>query len=275
MPVDSASFAQASTTKANVPVKHVPTVSAYDSWAKVYDTDGNILQKVDDLQLESLLPEFLGLIKPENPGNNVRIVDLGCGTGRNTLKIIQRDSTYGRLVTGIDASRGMLDLADKKLSTVISSQSDTEYRLVQHDFLNQDDPNAAPILLEPAQVHDALLSTLVLEHFPLEPFFATIRSLIRPGGVVLLTNMHSEMGSISQAGFVSTDENGQAIKVRGTSWAHSVAETVDAAKRSGLHLAGEALERAVTEDMLPLLGLRGKKWVEVKVWYGMILIREE
>ena len=268
---------QPSMTNTEIPVKYLPTVSAYDSWAKVYDTDGNILQKVDDLELETLLPEFLALLKPELAGNEIRIADLGCGTGRNTLKLVHSDSTQPRLVTGIDASRGMLALADKKLSAAVSSQEcqhDTVYRLVQHDFLNQDDVNAAPVLLNPAQIHDGLLSTLVLEHFPLEPFFTTVRSLVRPGGVVILTNMHSEMGSISQAGFINVDEHGQEVKVRGTSWAHGAAETADAARRAGFSLAGNVLERAVSEDMLPLLGPRAKKWVGIKVWYGMILIRE-
>lgn len=277
MATDSKPFAEASTATAKVPVKYVPTVSAHDSWMSVYDTDGNILQATDDMELETLLPKFLSLVEPASPGADVHIVDLGCGTGRNTLKLIQDPTTQRRVILGIDASPEMLALADQKLSTLVASREKdgTTYSLLQHGFLNSDHPNAAPNLLDLAQSHDALLATLILEHFPLKPFFVTVRSLIRPGGVVLLTNIHPDLGSISQAGFVSADGNGHAIKIRGTSWAHGVEETAAAAKNAGFRVLGDILEGAVTEDMLPVLGARGRKWIGVKVWYGMILVRED
>jgi len=267
MPIDSPDLSEASTGKAKIPVKYISTVEAYDSWASVYDTDGNILQRIDDLELETLLPQFLSLVK-SNGKEQVSIVDFGCGTGRNTIKLLQRTSATPHLITGIDASRGMLELAKKKATEYALTE---RVNFLQHDFLDTEDVQRAPKLLEPPQHFDALISTLVLEHLPLDAYFAVVHSLLRLGGVALITNMHPEMGSISQAGFVGTDENGQPIKVRGHSWAHGVEDTVKSAGNHGLQLVGEVGERKVTDDILELLGPRAKKWNGVNVWYGMML----
>ena len=71
------------------------TISAeelYQNWASTYDTDGNVLQAVDDVQLRSLLPRFVDLLYQNRHGgssNQLRIPDLGCGTCRNTLNLTQ------------------------------------------------------------------------------------------------------------------------------------------------------------------------------------------
>ncbi|KAF7570986.1 hypothetical protein PtrSN002B_002188 [Pyrenophora tritici-repentis] len=44
------------------PVQHMHTQAAYNEWASIYDTDGNILQAIDDLELSSLLPGLLSSI---------------------------------------------------------------------------------------------------------------------------------------------------------------------------------------------------------------------
>ena len=118
------------------------------------------------------------------------------------------------------------------------------------------------------------MPTLVLEHFPLAAFAALVRALVRPAGLVLLSNMHPDMGARSQAGFVSTDDEGRQVKIRGRSWVHGVAETVDGLAAEGLRVVGEVGERAVTQDILGLVGERGGKWVGCKVWYGMVLRRK-
>lgn len=112
---------------------------------------------------------------------------------------------------------------------------------------------------------DAVISVLVLEHIPLEDFFRTVARLLRPGGWLLVTNMHPDMGARSQAGFRS----GTGAKVRGRSFVHGVAETMDAARRCGF-VAGPPMMRevAVEGEMVQWLGPRAEKWVGVNVWYG-------
>jgi hypothetical protein len=83
------------------------------------------------------------------------------------------------------------------------------------------------------------------------------------------------MGARSQAGFVEMDQQGRRAKVRGKSWVHSVAETVDEAKAQGFDVVGNVGETEVKEDMIEMLGERGGKWVGTKVWYGMVLSRRD
>ena len=118
-----------------------------------------------------------------------------------------------------------------------------------------------------SQGADGLISTLVLEHVPLSAFFHAAAALLRPGGVFLLTNMHSDMGGISQAGFVHPVTK---IKIRPTSYAHTIPDVLNAAREAGFEVLGDEgmKEVAVTEDMVESLGPRGRKWVGVQCWFG-------
>lgn len=97
--------------------------------------------------------------------------------------------------------------------------------------------------------------------------------MLKPGGVLLLTNMHSDMGAISQAGFVD-ETTGE--KVRPTSYAHTMESVLDEAAKWGLEPIGgpDCLqERIVTEEMVKGLGPRSRKWVGVKCWFGGIFTK--
>ncbi|EKG15612.1 Methyltransferase type 12 [Macrophomina phaseolina MS6] len=271
------------------------TTAAYDAWAAVYDEDGNVLQGIDDLELEGLLPAFLrksvGVVEGGEEARRVlRVLDLGCGTGRNTEKVVGWAIGRGekeRLtveVVGVDASKGMLDKAKAKLTPLLEDADGTNLSLLNHDpFQNTPTATLPPPLASPFH---AVMSTLVLEHLPLPVFFETLASLLAPGGYALVTNMHPEMGAKSQAGFVSKDAEGRTIKVRGKSWAYGVQETVEAAKVVGLEtvdvLADEGesrseakgvRERGIDEALIKSgkIGERGWKWVGVKVWYGFVV----
>ena len=115
---------------------------------------------------------------------------------------------------------------------------------------------------------DAVVSTLVLEHVPLNAFFATLAALLRRRGVALVTNMHEEMGRRSQAGFV----NEQGVKVRGSSFVYSVQETIDTARGAGFEVLS-VMEREMSKGDVEggKVGARGWKWVGTKVWYGLVL----
>ncbi|KAI0404400.1 putative methyltransferase [Xylaria palmicola] len=245
-------------------VRYVSTNDAYDRWAKVYDSDGNFLQALDDMELKTLFPRFLTSIKSPEPW---RIVDLGCGTGRNTALLLGVPSSE---IIALDSSKGMLEVAKTRLSGSDAAASGTTS--LRFDIFDMLATSAAPACVAP-HTADAVISTLVAEHVPLPAFFAHVAQLLRPGGVLLLTNMHSEMGSISQAGFVDA-ATGE--KIRPTSYAHTVEDVVTEARRHGLEAEedGEGtgiLERAVGEDMVGRLGPRSKKWVGVTCWFGGIL----
>ncbi|KAK3213716.1 hypothetical protein GRF29_28g703060 [Pseudopithomyces chartarum] len=258
-------------------VQHISTRDAYNQWASVYDTDGNMLQAIDDLELEQLLPELLNLgsvgSKSLAVARKLELLDLGCGTGRNTAKLLTHPWAQPVFVRAIDFSSRMLDIAEKKLLTLHEENKMVDLMLNQADcFPTVTDKSASPVPnVEGLGTFDIVISTLVLEHVPLQDYFATLAVLVKKGGYALVTNMHSEMGRISQAGFV----NAEGVKVRGTSFAHTPEMTVEAAREAGFEIMN-VKERTMTEADVKggRVSERGWKWVGTQVWYGLMLRRQ-
>ncbi|KAJ5493851.1 hypothetical protein N7463_009938 [Penicillium fimorum] len=267
--------------------QYVDTVEAYDKWAEVYDTDGNFLQRLDTIEMHSLLPQFIDRVsrrfQPETENTEAKtrstLVDLGCGTGRNTIQLLSALSTANKAssftVIGLDASRGMLDVARTATREYVKSATETDVELGILDLLQ---PISRTQLLSSLYGAGAVgvISTLVLEHIPLERFFAAAAGIMRSGGYLLVTNMHAEMGMRSQAGF--TDRRG--VKVRPTSYCHDIPDVLDAAREAGFEVekvvgagADGVVVRGVDEQLGDVLGARAKKWVGVKVWFGVCFVK--
>ncbi|KAL1983844.1 hypothetical protein VTN96DRAFT_9845 [Rasamsonia emersonii] len=275
-------------------IEYVDTIQAYDQWAEIYDTDGNFLQALDTIEMRSLIPSFLSRIMKEgnppleeNDGSSSRcipklklkLIDLGCGTGRNTLQLLAFAPSDAEIV-GLDASRGMLDVARGAVerwflqSSSSSSRNMSRVTLQQYDLLLSLSQQQCP-----ARDASGIISTLVLEHIPLDMFFAHATSLLRPGGYLLVTNMHADMGALSQAGFVDR-ASGKKIRPE-RSYCHRVPDVIAAAAQEGFEVvvlndenttgdgAEGVRERSVTEEMVDVLGPRARKWVGVTVWFGV------
>ena len=242
-------------------IRNLETTAAYDLWSEVYDTDGNFLQILDSIEMQSLLPQMLSLIKAPTPW---RIVDLGCGTGRNTCKLLENSDV---MVIGLDASARMIEVARSKLSECMNcisglSTGPKELQLRLYDLLTEPSPPSC------ALDADGVISTLVLEHIPLPIFFHALHQMLRPGGIALITNMHSEMGNISQAGFLDPQTG---LKVRPQSYAHRLEDVLAEARDQRFDLVGDVLETRVDEKMHEKLGVRARKWIGVMVWFGFII----
>src|SRR5262245_53664676 len=92
---------------------NLSTRAGYDRWATVYDHDGNPLQALEEPRVWALLGEVRGL----------RVLDLGCGTGRHAIPL----AAAGAHVTALDFSDGMLAVArDKPGADAV--------RFIQHDL---------------------------------------------------------------------------------------------------------------------------------------------
>lgn len=273
-------------------IRYLPTTEAYDRWAAVYDTDGNFLQALDSIEMSALLPRFISAIASSAPATSPeggwKLVDLGCGTGRNTARLLDlappsRDGATGGVgeVIALDASAGMLEVASARLRRPGTAGSRLpRLTLAVFDLLAPPGADDLPEAVLAAGGADGVVSTLVLEHVPLPAFFAHAARALRPGGVLLLTNMHAEMGALSQAGFV---DPATAEKIRPVSYAHGIRDVVEEARRCGLvvippgdaHEGDEASlyvegvrEVRVTEGMVERLGPRSRKWVGVTCWFG-------
>lgn len=256
--------------------------------SQVYDTDGNILQAIDDSLFPGLLAHAFSLL---GGAHRITITELGCGTGRNTTKLLDYNAPYTKEkikheqgqketvrikdIFALDLSPGMLSLANKRWEEVVTSSSSAIHTpTIQFMEFNALDPNPA-ISESLAEKADLVISTLVLEHLPVDVFFKTVRSFIKPtGGYVVLTNMHADMGRRSRAGFLD-EETG--TKLQGTSFVYEIEEVVEEGRKWGFVVEGEVRERAVSESDVDeegkggLLGRRGRKWVGCKVWFGFVM----
>lgn len=163
----------------------------------------------------------------------------------------------------------MLVLAKDRCSAFASSDPATLGTPVSFYEFDALQPSSFPKVKELEEKADLVLSTLVLEHLPLNVFFSTARKLLKPGGVLVLTNMHAEMGRRSQAGFL--DDDGQ--KVQGASYVYEVGEVVEAGKEEGFEMVGGVGERRVGQEDLErgVVGERGRKWVGCLVWFGCVM----
>ena len=240
-------------------VRFLDPTSAYDLWSQVYDTDGNFLQALDTIEMHTLLPKMLSQIISCPPW---KIVDLGCGTGRSMIGLLEIPAVT---VVGIDASPKMLEIARSRIDKHMA-QTDRVSNAVQGAQLEQYNMLDSYPIPSCAMNADALISTLVLEHVPLPTFFEKASQLLKPDGLALVTNMHSEMGAMSQAGFVDP-KTGE--KVRTQSFAHHLNDVITEAQKQGFEVVGEILERAVDEEMSKVLGVRAMKWIGVTVWFGL------
>ncbi|RVX66748.1 hypothetical protein B0A52_08941 [Exophiala mesophila] len=240
-------------------VRYLQTAQAYDLWAQVYDTDGNFLQALDSIEMKVLLPKALALVEESRPSRPWKLVDLGCGTGRNTAALLE---VANSTIVGLDVSPGMLQVAKQRLSQIVTSNPlhVEVFDLIQY-------PTPPNIALGA----DLVVSTLVIEHVPSHIYFRQVASILKPGGILLLTNMHSDMGAISQAGFVDPTTGD---KIRPTSYAHTLGDITVEAEKHGLELVDEMEERCVNRDMVSKLGARSEKWVGVTVWFGGLLRRK-
>lgn len=273
-------------------IHYLDTATAYDLWAEVYDTDGNFLQALDNIEMETLLPRAISILASSSTSSSAdaaeakfKAVDLGCGTGRNTLQILNFPQITD--VVALDLSPKMLEIAQRRCLDKISSLETLgsgslhsprprvpHLTFAIHDMIATPDPPAPAT----SPLADLVVSTLVLEHIPLATFFATVSRILAPGGLLVLTNMHAEMGGISQAGFVDPRTGD---KIRPTSYAHTVADVVAEAEQAGLEVVpdldrdggGDGLgvkEVQMREDLRGKLGVRSEKWIGVHVWFGAL-----
>lgn len=115
-----------------------------------------------------------------DPAPHERILDLGCGTGELTARIV----TTGALVVGLDADASMAEAFRARLP---------EVPLVQHDA-QQPWPTAAP-LDEP---FDAIFSNAALHWMPqADRVAAAMASALRPGG-----RLAAELGGVGNVAVV-------------------------------------------------------------------------
>ena len=197
---------------------------AYDAWAARYDEDVN---RTRDLDAEVVRGVGLPVAQRD-------VVELGCGTGKNTEWL----AGEARSVVALDFSPGMLARARARVTA-------DHVRFVQHDLR---DP--WPLADRSA---DVVIGNLVLEHVDhLLPVYSEAARVLRPGATLFLCELHPERQRRGgQAHF--TAPTGDVVHV--PAFRHTVAEYINGGIAAGLRVTrvGEWLEADASRDAPPRL----------------------
>jgi ubiquinone/menaquinone biosynthesis C-methylase UbiE len=135
---------------------------AYNSWAHTYDTVENKTRDLEGLKLRDTLSKI----------DFKTVLEIGCGTGKNTQWLLTRS----KHVVAIDFSTEMLDKAKAKINA-------DNVEFVQADILKE--------WKFKSQAVDLITFSLILEHIQNIDFvFKQARSFLRPGGFLYIGELH-------------------------------------------------------------------------------------
>lgn len=150
----------------------------YAAWAAQYDAPGNPMVMAEEPVVHKMLSSYpLGAA-----------LDAACGTGRHAERLV----SLGHEVIGVDLTPEMLDVAKAKAPSARFEMGDL---------------NSLPL---PDGSVDLAVCTLALTHFKqLEQPLAEIARVVRPGGRVVLSDVHPFMVMLgSQAVDMEDDSSG-------------------------------------------------------------------
>lgn len=184
----------------------LPVRQGYDLWAPHYDRKGNAAVALKQREIGRLMGNVHGR----------RVADLGCGTGANAVAM----AAAGAEVTAVDFSQGMLAQARQKPGA-------GRVRFIEHDI-------ERPLPLE-TDAFDKVLCALALEHVAkLDGVFAEMARVCRPGGEVVVVEMHPAMFLKDVSAHFHDPATGREIRPR--SIAHQLSDLVMGGVRAGLRV---------------------------------------
>ena len=209
--------------------------AAYNDWAETYDTDPN---RTRDLAAQVLRQADLS-------SANHTIIEVGCGTGRNT-------EWLARVPAGA-AEIAAMDFSEEMLARARERVRDPRVGFIQHDVRDK-----WPLTDAAA---DLVIAMLVLEHVQLlEPFFAEAARALNVGGELFICELHPMRQLLGgQAQFTRT-QTGERQLV--PAFLHNTSDYVNAGLSSGFELVnlGEWRDADASPKDLPrLLSLRFRK----------------
>ncbi len=140
----------------------------YKTHAKTYDQQR--FEGKDKKYLELVRNDAFFALMPTN--KSLKVLDVGCGTGRGTIMLGQE----GYTVIGIDYTREMLDHAEKKKK---------EFQLDNISFQQ----GSAKELPFPNNTFDCVVSFNFIHMFGLKPqkeFIVEMSRVLKPGGILIV-----------------------------------------------------------------------------------------
>lgn len=188
----------------------------YDLWAERYDGPNPAIAAEEPV-FDELLPAGVG----------GTAVDAACGTGRHALRLRER----GYRVVGVDANESMLRIARAKVPDATFHRGDLT-------SLPIDDAAA-----------DLVTCALALTHVrDLAPVLIEFARVLRPGGQVVVSDMHPQMTMLSGMAVFPTAETSELHFL--PNFIHQVSDYLSAFRAAGLVVA-DCREPLITEELLP------------------------
>ncbi|RYE47778.1 MAG: class I SAM-dependent methyltransferase, partial [Sphingobacteriales bacterium] len=180
------------------------TKQAYNIWAAQYDTNDNKTRDIEALALKLSLASI--------PFN--KVLEIGCGTGKNTEWLIEKAA----LITAVDFSEQMLARAKDKINSnrVQFKQADITSRWNFRDGL-----------------YDLVTFSLILEHIDnLDYVFNEVSKSLNPGGFVYIGELHPFKQYSGTTARFETEDGRQVVDC----FNHNVSDFVQTGKKHGLSL---------------------------------------
>jgi predicted TPR repeat methyltransferase len=174
---------------------------AYNIWADQYDTNSN---KTRDLDTKST-------IKTLNKFDFSKVIELGCGTGKNTTFLLKKADE----IIGLDFSQEMLNKAKAKIKDerVEFRKADlTKSWEIDNDFA------------------DLITCSLTLEHIKnLNHIFNQANLKLKKNGLFFISELHPFKQYSGSKAKYETESGTKELEV----YIHHISEYIDAAKNNG------------------------------------------
>ncbi|HEY7355530.1 MAG TPA: class I SAM-dependent methyltransferase [Ktedonobacterales bacterium] len=209
--------------------QQLAVLEGYACWAATYeqDMDGHPLALAETGAMCALLPPCQGIVA----------LDAACGTGRYARLLADQGA---RQVFGIDQSAAMLDRA-RELTTPDAA---AQIRLKQGNLLE------LPLADHSCDLAVVALALAHLETAQLGRAFAELGRVLKPGGVLLMSEMHPFGALTGGRCRFETNASGQKQVYHIQTYTHLHEDYFTAASAAGLTL--EALrEPRLTPDLFP------------------------
>ena len=183
----------------NIKLCEMNIKEAYQEWSSQYDTNENKTRDLEALALRTVLSTL-----PID-----KVLEFGCGTGKNTVWFEQK----AQQIIAVDLTEAMIQIATKKIN---SPKVQFKIADIHQDwnFTNEQ--------------FDIVSFSLVLEHLKdLDAVFHKISKVSKPGSFVYIGELHPfKQYSGSKARF-TTDDGEQIV----TCYTHHISEFIAAGKK--------------------------------------------
>lgn len=177
---------------------------AYNSWAESYDTNENKTRDLDQKSTIEILSRY----------NFETVLELGCGTGKNTKWLV----TKAKKIVALDFSQEMLNKATTKIpndNVLFKKANLLEDWNVDNGFA------------------DLITSSLTLEHIKdLNFIFNQAYLKLKSNGIFFINELHPFKQYIGSKARFDTEKGSEILEV----YTHHISEYVSVAKKNGFKL---------------------------------------